>query len=331
MIINSFELIPTSLYPEFDIKITLKPSYRCNQNCWFCEEYDNDSSDWNQEQTDNVLEFINKIFKLNTGKKFFIYLYGGEPTLSKEWERIQKSIFKNNPTEEIFIQTQTNLSINRRRLRTFLEEIREVQSAKHKIDICSSYHLKKQRKDIFLEKMNICAEYGVLGLCFFNTDFLDEDQFIEEFNYIADHHPNTVKLRFTEVGKGVEDTVEGSKYPRDQGGIKSFEFRYFMNKYPHFKDFFEDGFNFNVNGSKMNFSEVSANDIHKKFRHMKCEAGTKNLVIDNNLMTYQCNDDFKNKILFTKLDELIPEELFKKLKYCLNKECYDGLEFNKSR
>jgi len=53
---------------------------------------------------------------------------------------------------------------------------------------------------------------------------------------------------------------------------------------------------------------------------MKCDCGTKNLVIDHELNIYRCNDDFKNG------RKNVPDS---DPKVCLNKECYDGLEFTK--
>lgn len=328
--INRFELIQTEYYPEFDLKITLKPSFRCNQNCWFCEEYNNSSSDWSAEDCKLVIGKLNDILKNFRNKKVFIYFYGGEPTLSKNWEELQYDIVRNNPDNELFIQTQTNLSINRKRLGKFLEKINSIKGKKHKIDICSSYHLQKQRVEIFKEKMDICEKHGVLGLCFFNTDYLNEQQFLEEFNYIKEHHPSKLKLRFTEVGEGVRGTKEAQQYPATTN-LKSFEYNYFIKKYPEMQEHFEEGFNFNVDGQIINFSEVSARDIHKEFRMMKCDCGIKNLVIDHNLMTYHCNDDFKNNHSSIHLSDLEVGGLFNRNKYCMNKECYDGLEFLKWR
>lgn len=314
---NRFELIPTNEYPTFDMKVTLKPSFKCNQNCWFCTEYDNDALNWTDDMHNEALDILHDSIK--DKEDVFIYFYGGEPTLYKRWEEVQYTIVKKYPNKKLFIQTQTNMSVNRKRLRTFLKKINELKSDMHTIDICSSYHLTKQRVEVFKEKMDICNEYNALGLCFFSTDYLNEDRFLSEFNTLAKAYPTKLKLRFTEIGEGVNNTVEALQYPI-KDNLKSFEFRYFMEKYPELQIYYENGFNFMVDDVKMNFSEVSANDVHKQFRFMKCECGTKNLVIDHKLNVYRCNDDFKNGRIN------VPDS---DPKICLNKECYDGLEFTK--
>ena len=59
--INSFEIIKTNEWPEYDLKVTLKPCFRCNHKCWFCEEYNNNTKTWTKEQCDQVLEKIKQL------------------------------------------------------------------------------------------------------------------------------------------------------------------------------------------------------------------------------------------------------------------------------
>ena len=72
---HRFELIQTNEYPDFDMKVTMKPSFRCNQNCWFCEEYDNDAGDWTPEMHDDALNILHEAIK--DKDNIFIYFYGG--------------------------------------------------------------------------------------------------------------------------------------------------------------------------------------------------------------------------------------------------------------
>jgi hypothetical protein len=232
-------------------------------------------------------------------------------------------IFKD---KELFIQTQTNLSIDNTRLISFLDSINNVSinSTKHKIDICSSYHLNKQNVNDFVKTLKILDKYNVMGLVFINTDYLNEEQFIEEFKILLKHFPNKIKLRFTEIQP---DSPKRSLYPETKN-LKSFEYFYFVEKYD-FQQYFEEGFNFMVNDKLYNFSEISALDIHKHFRFMKCDCFVKNIVIDHNLKVYHCNDDFKNNINVHDISD-VNSSFFKK-SFCLNKACYDGLEFRKYR
>ena len=53
--IKSFEIIKSDYWPDYDLKITLKPSFRCNHKCWFCTEYSNNTKTWTLEQCNEVL------------------------------------------------------------------------------------------------------------------------------------------------------------------------------------------------------------------------------------------------------------------------------------
>ncbi len=301
-----FELIKTDDYPDFDLKVTLKPSFRCNQKCWFCEEYDNSTTYWTKEECDIVLNKLKDIPK--DRKKIFFYFYGGEPTLNRHWEYLNYELVKIFKDKELFIQTQTNLSIKEDRLNDFLININDIKQDNHIIDICSSYHLGHQTREEFKRKMDICAQHNALGLCFFSTEKDKEHQTISEFNYLCSYYNDRMILRFTDVND-------------------EFEFEFFKDKFS--ESYFEKGFNFLVDGVIMNFTELYNEGIHKQFRLLKCECGIKNLVIDQDLKVYHCNDDFKNKIGISNLIDIDIPQYISKVGYCMNKECYDGLEFTK--
>jgi organic radical activating enzyme len=289
--------------------------------CWFCDEYDNKSYEWSKEDCDKVLDKLDSVLK--PYQSIFLYFYGGEPTLSKYYEYLHYELIKRHKDKKLFIQTQTNGSMNKERLITFLNTL-ELQD-NHILDISTSVHLNKQKILDLIDKLKILREYNALGNIFPSTEYNHEEQFIEELRLMIHEFDNKVKIKFTEIGSGIIDTQEAQLYPSDQGDIKSFEFRYFTQKYPFLLNHLEEGFNFQVDDKVVNYSIVKATDIHKQVRFMKCECGTKNLVIDHNLKMYRCNDDFKNNIGI----QDISEDLVIKNKYCLNKACYDGLEFKK--
>ena len=326
---KSFKLIKTQHYPEFDLKVTLKPCFRCNHNCWFCEEYDNASPVWTKDDCDFVIEKLKDIPK--DKKKIFFYFYGGEPTLSKYWEYLNYKILEDFNDRELFIQTQTNLSIDKDRLKQFCKNV-EGQP----VDICSSYHMGKQKVKDFIEKMHICNEYGVLGLCFFSTEIPKEEQFIHEFNTIAAEFPNKLKVKFTEIDslvdrrdiKGYEHLFDHKQLVGTDRG-KSMEYRYFTTAYPELTDYFEEGWNFECDDEVKNYSTVKAENIHKQFKYWKCDCGTKHAVIDHTLTVYHCNDFCYKDTLPTKLDEIDFSEYFNKSQRCLVNACYDGLDHAK--
>lgn len=334
--VERFELIKSKDWPEYDLKVTLKPCFRCNHRCWFCEEYDNKTKTWTKDQCDLVLEKLKTIPK--DRKKIFFYFYGGEPTLSMYWEYLNYRLVELFPDRELFIQTQTNLSINNERLEEFLKHIVNIKQNKHVIDICSSYHLNKQTVKEFIEKMDVCEKYNALGLCFFSTELCRKDQTLEELNQIINTYPEKVKMRFTEIdGLIYKNIKEYEQYLCDPYLVgddngKSLEFRYWLREYPELRQYFEGGWNFKVNDKVYNFSEVSGYNIHKKFKFMRCRCGTKNIVIDHNLKVYHCNDDFNNQINITPLSNIESFcDYLKKDVRCLNSVCYDGLDHLKYR
>jgi organic radical activating enzyme len=325
-----FELIPNKDWVKYDLKITLKPSFRCNQKCWFCNEYDNNTKMWTQDMCDAVLD---KLTQIPTDKKrLFIYMYGGEPTLSKYWEHLQLQIVQKFKDRELFIQTQTNMSLGKRRLSRFLKEINNTKQSHHVVDICSSYHLGKQRVEDYLQKMDICSEHNALGLCHFSTEIEKEDQFLTEFSTIAAQYPDKLKIKFTQLENLVKTTnpiyteLLKDDYLRGSDNGESLEFRYFMQKYPELERYLEHSWSFNVDGEVLNYSDIKERGIYRMFKYMKCQAGRKNVVIDHNLKVYRCNDYYYSQIDPIDLSDLNFTEFLLQDVRCLNCKCTDGLD-----
>ena len=330
-----FSIIKSSDFPEYDLKVTLKPCFRCNHNCWFCNEYDNKTHMWTKEECDEVL---GKLIDLPEDKrKIFFYLYGGEPTLSKYWEYIQYRLIDIFSDRELFIQTQTNLSLTEARIDTFLKTVNELKTDQQQIDICSSYHLGKQSPDEFIKKMEICDHYNALGLCFFSTEIGKEDQFIEEFNNLTTAYPEKVKLKFTQIENLTDqrdptyNALLEDDYLRGDDNGESLEYRYFIRKYPEFRNYLEEGWNFSVDNEILNYIEVKNQGIYRQFKYMKCHAGRKNLVIDHNLKVYRCNDYYYSQIDPISLSDIDFEEYLGNDTICLSCKCTDGLDHTKYR
>ena len=69
---KSFKQIKTEEWFDYDLKITIKPCFKCNHKCWFCSEYDNSTSVWTKDHCDLVIEKLAMIPK--DRKKIFIDL-----------------------------------------------------------------------------------------------------------------------------------------------------------------------------------------------------------------------------------------------------------------
>jgi organic radical activating enzyme len=332
--IESFEIIKTGEWPEYDLKITLKPSFRCNHKCWFCTEYSNKTKTWTKDQCDQVLVKLKEIPK--DRKKIFFYFYGGEPTLSEHWEYLNYKIVEMFPEKELFIQTHTNLSLSKKRLETFLKKINKIKQPNHIVNICNSYHIDKQPVELYIEKMDICNEYNSLGYCFFSTEIPKKKKMLKELYSIIEKYPDKLVMKFTEIENLAIKHYEGyeelkkDKYLIGNDGGKSLEYRYWMKYHPELRNYFEEGWNFLINDNKIvNYSDVKGNNIHKKFKHMKCSAGKKNIVIDHNLFVYRCNDYNYKNLKQLKLSELNFKNYLNKCEICLLNACFDGLDFKK--
>lgn len=340
---NKFNLVPSDEWFDYDLKITLKPCFKCNQRCWFCNEWDNDTTTWSANQCELVL---NKLSNIPENKqKIFIYMYGGEPTLSKQWEYIQYRLIEMYQDRELFIQTQTNMSLGEKRLSNFLAHAHEIKNReKHTIDICSSYHLNKQDVRIFYDKMKICDEYGSLGLCFFNTEIQFEYKTLREFMFLAKRFPERMKLRFTQLEdltsninnmpsarREIYENLLKDQYLHGDDNGESLEYRYFIRKYPRLDKYLESNWIFQVDDDIISYNEILSQSIYRKFKYMKCSAGTDSVVIDHNLQVYRCNDYYYNNIQPIHVTELNLAYYLSKPVRCLSCKCADGLDLLKTK
>lgn len=331
---KNFSIIKSNNWPVYDLKITLKPCFRCNQQCWFCNEYDNTTPMWSSSDCKAV---INKLSNLpRKYKKIFIYFYGGEPTLTSNWEFLHELLFEHLSDRELFIQTQTNMSIKYDRLEAFFNMCKYRPDA-HQIDICSSYHIGMQKVETFIDKMRLCDKHESLGLCFFSTEVGKEEQMMRDFHAIAHEFPEKIKMKFTVIPK-----LKNQNFPEYESLLKDkelageddgqyLEYRYFTRKYPEMLKYLEEEWTFDVDDKRMNYVDVKHRKIHEKFKYMHCECGTKGVVIDHTLTVYHCNDDNYQNINSTKLHEVDFNSYLSRDVVCLNRRCWDGLDFNKYR
>jgi len=333
--IKSFELIKNDDWFDYDLKITLKPSFKCNHKCWFCGEYDNNTKTWTKDQCDEVLSKLKEIPK--NKKKIFFYFYGGEPTLSRFWEYLNYEIVKLFPDKELFLQTHTNLSLPVKRLEKFLIKIHKLKSSHHTVDICNSYHIGKQKVIDYIKKMDICEKYNSLGFCFFSTEIPKKEQMLDEMGQIIESHPTKLKMKFTEIenltlnpSSGYDEYIKDADLIGDDNG-KSLEYRYWMKYYPQFQKYFEESWNFLINNKlKLNYSHVKGNNIHKKFRFMKCESGKKNIIINYDMRVFRCNDYSYKNLKSINLSDLKFEQYLDKCERCVISSCCDGLDHKKT-
>ncbi len=299
---------------NFDYKITLKPTDKCNQKCWFCNEYNNQSNDWTLSDTNKVIQKINDIiFNLKKQKPnyiIYIYFYGGEPTLFKYWEYMNKEILKidaDNNKRLMVIQTQTNLSLSYNRLSNFLHSFKN--NEKNRIELCSSYHVGYQKVQEFKQKLDLLDKHNANTFCFFSTDHTQESLMLSDLDYLKN---NSIIIRYTLHDK-ISRNYDYTKYSKH---------KLFIGKN-------EEQFNFDIITDNNIKSIINYKDVMflrmNSFENMKCDCTKRNLIIDNNLLCYSCMDYQKKSMIGVSLDNYKISDYM----ICEIKECYNGLEFKK--
>ena len=126
-------------------------------------------------------------------------------------------------------------------------------------------------------------------------------------------------------------TIDYTKNPVDYR-----DYFYFSKKYPYLMNYLEQEYKFKINNSNdkvIGYDEAYNKKYHEQLYLTKCSCVAQNLVIDNNLNVYCCNDYAKpeyniNPINIKDLDFNL---YFKDYVICRLKQCNDGLEFKKWR
>lgn len=283
---------------SFDFKVTIKPTLKCNHQCWYCEEYDN-SNHTRLEDMTSIIEHLKLLNKNN----IWIYFYGGEPTINPYWEQLvlDCDIIASN------IQTQSNLSLKLQRLEKFCDT-----NYRSKVTISPSYHISKQPIKEFIYKCSLLEQAGMLAPIFVSTEIKRAEQFKKDFQALYDKFGDKVKVRYTEYGNDI-----------------TMEYNYFS---PNYSDK-EEEYTFLLDNQSISYYNVRKNRIFEQFKYKRCESGSKHLVINPDGTLYNCNDYYEAGILlpYNILSDWNPNK-FKSLfvdNICRVDTCVDGLEYVK--
>ena len=156
-----------------------------------------------------------------------------------------------------------------------------------------------------------------------------------KFYKISEIYPDKLKLKFTripnimKIKRPIYTKLLKDDYLRGNDSGEALEYRYFLRKYPELEKYMEHSWTFNVDGNHLNYSEVKSRAIHYKFKYMKCLAGRKSIVIDENLNAYRCNDYYYSKIQPIHISKLNFIEFLSKDIRCLSCKCTDGFDHMK--
>ena len=218
----------------YDIRIMLQCSYKCNHMCWFCDEWDNKTGNsWSIDECDIVLDKISNLPE--SYKNVYILFYGGEPTLCKHWEYMHFKIFEIFKDRNVLIQTQSNMSLNIDRLKSFTRLANHYIPDNIYFDVCGSYHIGKQTPERFIEKMNIVSDEALFGKISYAGEIINNlDQTLKEYDYISTNYiKNLIYLRTVaveqykiNVSKKYLDVISSSNKYKSAGPIVDFHYLY---------------------------------------------------------------------------------------------------------
>ena len=134
---TSSETIPdlVSFGSESDIyTIEIRPTTKCNYNCYYCEDLHNNKNPNLQLDADSVVALIQSA-KAHLHKPVKIYLYGGEPTMYSGLLDLI-NILSNACDDNDLIEIQSNFS----RPQKWFENICEQIENKRRVRFSGSYH-----------------------------------------------------------------------------------------------------------------------------------------------------------------------------------------------
>ena len=152
-----------SAYLEFGSRhdyfsVEIKPTSRCNYNCYYCTTNRNNNNPILKLNTANIKTIINTARKY-TKKQIYVYIVGGEPTLYPHLVEMVNDIcevFKPGDVCEI----QSNLSVNIKWLEKFTASIHNLDYLR----FSASYHnLQCKSLKEFIKKCAYLNKKDILG------------------------------------------------------------------------------------------------------------------------------------------------------------------------
>jgi len=88
--------------------VEIRPTTKCNYNCYYCTSNRNNANDIIKLNTDNICSII-EVARKHSGKKIYVYVVGGEPTVYTHLLEFVNEI-SNSLQSGDYIEIQTNLS-----------------------------------------------------------------------------------------------------------------------------------------------------------------------------------------------------------------------------
>lgn len=301
--------------------IMLQSSYNCNHRCWFCNEWSKTGRSWSKSECDIVVDKLSML--PDTINKIFIQFHGGEPTLCRYWEYIQYQLVDKLKDRQLFIQTQTNLSLSHSRLESFLEKIHAIRMPNHVIDINCSYHLGMQDVKQYARKLQLITPHVAYGgVQFIGEIVCQQEKTLDELKYLRDRFHDKICYRHVVINNPNITEIKEKYY---KFNIKlnehdsNFEYRYTLENYPElFSEYYPYGWLLKFNTELYGYDSIwSRYYISDLLRNM---LGKHELYSDNKLKYDMSSEQVIDKLYVEAknkyYDQLYPAKVLPRGVFC---------------
>jgi organic radical activating enzyme len=288
------ELTVGDVLDIYDIRIMLQCSYKCNHMCWFCDEWDNkEGRSWSLDDCDLVVEKLEQLPEQY--KNIYILMYGGEPTLCKHWEYLHFEIYKALKGRNVLIQTQSNMSINHNRLKSFTDNLTHQLQDNHSFDICGSYHLNKQQPQEFIDKMFTISEVALYGGVSYSGEIIkNTEQSISEYEYIQKNYKDdriffrtlAVNNRDVLSSKRYRDVIASNSTYKSAGPVIDFHYMY-----DNYRDYIQEYLPFGYNLPIINKKQTIWDNIYLSLTYKNMASTLRSFKHNRSLNLYQYLDE----------------------------------------
>jgi organic radical activating enzyme len=271
----------------------------CKFNCSYCFLVGyNRSAAWraraapqgfkHQPPVEQHCSVVDVLFRLK--QKFFIYLYGGEPTEYKHTHELIEYI--NSKPRDIFshIEMQTNLNTTR-------DDLKRYCDYKY-LNISPTLHLDHLKGDTIhdlVDKIDIIYDSDKLT----RIDFVmakKSPDLVRELHYILKEKPYFDKVMYTRNFLEINTGEGGLNYHSGQSDVYTGKF----NTYDQFNDICEDAIYKEM--YKLTYNDgssdiVDANELYTEkdklnFKGWLCDAGNKLMLVDYTGDWWICDNEY---------------------------------------
>jgi organic radical activating enzyme len=204
--------------------IELRPTSKCNYNCYYCTDLHINSNPIIELNIDNIILLIERV-KEHTSKRVCVFICGGEPTLYGELPELVNGVSRCMSSDDTIV-IQSNLS----RPISWLQKFSECIIKKHIVVLNGSYHNTQPGVAIldYIKKCMVIKSHGILGMISFGYNKQQDvyDDYVKACRVIGKQHCEIVPLINASVdqnpnaGNGTDNEIDHIMLPEVYTKVK---------------------------------------------------------------------------------------------------------------